>query len=451
MSPAARNPARHERSNEHEDPRDPDRNRRRHQRLARGDRPRQAPPAARDRRPRMDGTASDLRLRDRAPRGRDRRRHRRGRPRLRAQLLRALAPRPARLQRMGRAGAGGRPAVEATRHRAGRRPLGRADSLAHRSRRRPAPLPPQRDPRHPHRARVRLRRPRPPARLRREQALARMVQPNAGRARAGAVRAVPAEPAPDRSRRRHTRATARPHPRADRRAHRRGRPHRLPRRRQLLHAGADAPRESRRRRTRRGGGTAHPRAHPRLRRGEPDRLPRRPRPRYRSAPRRAEACPSTPSGGGRVIAFETSTRINRPIEDVFSYVSDPLNFPRWNSAVQAVRKTSAGENGVRSTYVMERELPTTGRAINELEVVASERPSEFVIRATAGPTPFLYRYRFAAENDETVIQLDAEVELPGAAALLPQLARRAVRKGVEDNFATLKQILETARRRSRIA
>ena len=147
-----------------------------------------------------------------------------------------------------------------------------------------------------------------------------------------------------------------------------------------------------------------------------------------------------------MIAFETSTRINRPIEDVFSYVSDPLNFPRWNSAVQAVRKTSAGANDTGSTYVMERELPTTGRAINELEVVASERPSEFAIRATTGPTPFMYRYRFTAENGETVMQLEAEVELPRAAALLPQLAQRAVKKGVDDNFATLKQILEATGR-----
>jgi uncharacterized protein YndB with AHSA1/START domain len=146
-----------------------------------------------------------------------------------------------------------------------------------------------------------------------------------------------------------------------------------------------------------------------------------------------------------VIAFETSTRIDRPIEEVFSYVSDPLNFPRWNSAVQAVRKTSAGEDGASSTYLMERQLPT-GRAANELEVVASERPREFVIRATAGPTPFLYRYRFSAEDDETVIQLDAEVKLSGPTALLGQLARRAVKKGVDDNFATLKQILEAARR-----
>jgi uncharacterized protein YndB with AHSA1/START domain len=145
-----------------------------------------------------------------------------------------------------------------------------------------------------------------------------------------------------------------------------------------------------------------------------------------------------------MIAFETDVRIDRPIDSVFAYVSDPLNFPRWNSAVQTVRKTSVAENGVASTYLMERELPS-GRAVNELEVVASESPREFAIRATAGPTPFLYRYRFAAENGVTIMKLDAQVELPGAAALLPHLARRAVKGGVDDNLATLKQILEAAR------
>jgi len=145
-----------------------------------------------------------------------------------------------------------------------------------------------------------------------------------------------------------------------------------------------------------------------------------------------------------MITFETSTPINRPSEDVFAYVSDPRNFPRWNSAVEAVRKTSAGDTGVASTYLMERALPT-GRAINELEVVTREWPREFTIRTTAGPTPFRYRYAFSAENDATVVHLNAEVDLIGPVALLPQLARRAVKKGVDDNLATLKQILEAAR------
>ena len=146
-----------------------------------------------------------------------------------------------------------------------------------------------------------------------------------------------------------------------------------------------------------------------------------------------------------MIAFETDVQIDRPIEEVFAYVSDPLKFPHWNSAVQAVRKTSADANGVAATYSMERDLPG-GRAVNELEVVESERPHEFAIRATAGPTPFLYHYRFTTENDATVVTLDAQVELPGAAALLPALARRAVKKGVDDNLTTLKHVLEAARR-----
>lgn len=145
-----------------------------------------------------------------------------------------------------------------------------------------------------------------------------------------------------------------------------------------------------------------------------------------------------------MIAFETEVGIDRPVEEVFAFVSDPLNIPRWNSAVEAVDKTSAGENGGASTYSMERKLPT-GRAVNELEVVASEPPRTFAIRTTAGPTPFLYRYQFSAENGETVMKLEAEVELPGAAAFLPQLARRLVKKGVNDNLATLKEIVEAAR------
>jgi uncharacterized protein YndB with AHSA1/START domain len=146
-----------------------------------------------------------------------------------------------------------------------------------------------------------------------------------------------------------------------------------------------------------------------------------------------------------VISFKTSVRIQCPIEEVFSYVSDPLTFPRWNSAVDAVRKTSAAENGVRAIYSMERQLPT-GHAVNQLEVVASEPPERFAIRTTAGPTPFLYRYHFSAEEGATIVSLDAEVELPGAAALLPPIARRLVKNGVDSNFATLKQILEMPRR-----
>jgi uncharacterized protein YndB with AHSA1/START domain len=142
-----------------------------------------------------------------------------------------------------------------------------------------------------------------------------------------------------------------------------------------------------------------------------------------------------------VISFETSVQIERPIDEVFAYVSDPENFPRWNSAVRTVRKTSSGDEPVGSTYAMTRVLPT-GRAENELEIAVYERPREFGIRTLSGPTPFVYRYTLSPRHGGTFVELDAEVELSGAPALVGPLARRAVKRGVDDNFATLKDVLE---------
>jgi hypothetical protein len=74
--------------------------------------------------------------------------------------------------------------------------------------------------------------------------------------------------------------------------------------------------------------------------------------------------------------------------------------------------------------------------------VTREAPYEFAIRTTSGPTPFVYRYGFGVENGETIVRLDARVELGGIAAAMPQLARGAVKRGVDDNLAALKLILE---------
>jgi ligand-binding SRPBCC domain-containing protein len=142
-----------------------------------------------------------------------------------------------------------------------------------------------------------------------------------------------------------------------------------------------------------------------------------------------------------VISFEASVRIERPIEEVFAFVSDPTQFPRWNSAVEAVHGAPGAGGGLGSTYSMQRVLPA-GRVENRLEVFSRDYPAEFGIRTTSGPTPFVYRYRFARDGAGTVVHLDASVELPGVAAVLGPLAARGVRRGVDANFAALKRTLE---------
>jgi hypothetical protein len=142
-----------------------------------------------------------------------------------------------------------------------------------------------------------------------------------------------------------------------------------------------------------------------------------------------------------VITFETSVHIRRPIQEVFGFVSDPTRFPLWNSAVQAVHRIPGETSERGSTYSMERDLPT-GRVQNQLEVFARERPTTFGIRTTSGPTPFSYRYRFGSDGGDTVVHLDATVDLPGVAVAFGPLAARRVRRGVDANFASLKRALE---------
>ena len=140
-----------------------------------------------------------------------------------------------------------------------------------------------------------------------------------------------------------------------------------------------------------------------------------------------------------MIRVTTSVTIDRPILDVFAYVSEPRNFPAWNSAVDDVRPLSLGGPGVGSIYAMQRQLPT-GRAANRLEVVIRNPPLEFAIRTISGPTPFLYRYRFSADDTVTVVEFGGDVDLPSVAGI----AARFLRRGVDHNLATLKLILEAA-------
>jgi hypothetical protein len=142
-----------------------------------------------------------------------------------------------------------------------------------------------------------------------------------------------------------------------------------------------------------------------------------------------------------MTGFVTSVRIGRPIEDVYAYLADPLNFSHWNSAVRALWQTVGPSRGKGPSYAMERVLPG-GPVRSGLEVFARERPTDFGIRTTSGPTPFSYRYRLRTQDAETVVRLDATVALDHAPSALRRLAARAVKGGVDANLAVLKHTLE---------
>ena len=118
--------------------------------------------------------------------------------------------------------------------------------------------------------------------------------------------------------------------------------------------------------------------------------------------------PISPSSS--LTRFTTSVRIARPVDAVFAFVADPRTFPDWNSAVESVVATSRPTPAVGARYDMSRLLPD-GRASNELEIVTSDP------RASSSSGRRAARRRLS-------------------------VAARAVKRGVDTNFATLRAILE---------
>jgi uncharacterized protein YndB with AHSA1/START domain len=62
-----------------------------------------------------------------------------------------------------------------------------------------------------------------------------------------------------------------------------------------------------------------------------------------------------------MATFQNTVTIRRPVEDVFAFLADFENVPRWNKAILRTRKTSPGPVGVGTTYRQVRTVPARAR------------------------------------------------------------------------------------------
>jgi uncharacterized protein YndB with AHSA1/START domain len=78
-----------------------------------------------------------------------------------------------------------------------------------------------------------------------------------------------------------------------------------------------------------------------------------------------------------VATFENTVLIARPIEDVFAFLSDLENVPKWNYAIVETRKVSTGPIVVGTTYQQIRSVPS--RSEERLEITTYSPPRRLEI------------------------------------------------------------------------
>ncbi len=130
--------------------------------------------------------------------------------------------------------------------------------------------------------------------------------------------------------------------------------------------------------------------------------------------------------------------IERPVSEVFAFISDPENLPRWNYYVIGCTTLDAGPARVGSTYRLVRKSDTRVFAVTEFK-----QDRRLVIRFRA-PTPPL-EIRFTVEPTKSGTRLTDEWELKGIAGFVASFARAPIRRAVGDNLGKLKELLQTGR------
>ena len=141
-----------------------------------------------------------------------------------------------------------------------------------------------------------------------------------------------------------------------------------------------------------------------------------------------------------MATFENIVVIRRPIEEVFGFLADFENVPRWNYAISETRKLSQGPVGVGTIYQQVRSVPS--RSEERFEVTAYDPPRQLEIRGQLGPFPSRLSYALDAVPEGTMLTNSVEFELRGPGRLLGRVAVPRVRDAVATNLRKLKELLE---------
>lgn len=144
------------------------------------------------------------------------------------------------------------------------------------------------------------------------------------------------------------------------------------------------------------------------------------------------------------IDVSTSTVIGRPRDEVAAYVIDYRNDPVWIGGIS--ESELLGEAELSRGSRVRRVASFLGKRIEYVnEVVRLEPGSALEMRSVKSPFPMRITYAFADVPGGTEASVRVEGEPGRFYRIGGPLMRRAVRRSIDRDVATLKQTLESAR------
>jgi uncharacterized protein YndB with AHSA1/START domain len=142
-----------------------------------------------------------------------------------------------------------------------------------------------------------------------------------------------------------------------------------------------------------------------------------------------------------MITFQTDVQFDRPVEQVFAYLTTSSNHPRWDfTAVEMNQKEPGAWH--KGTHFHEVRNFQGRRMDIQSQIVVFEPNKRMEIQSLTEPA-FLGTWIFTPVNGGSRLTYRAEMQYKGMMRLMEPLIRAPFLKQLDANFRNLKVVLET--------
>jgi uncharacterized protein YndB with AHSA1/START domain len=142
-----------------------------------------------------------------------------------------------------------------------------------------------------------------------------------------------------------------------------------------------------------------------------------------------------------MIKAEKSMVVNRSVEDVFAYVGDQTNAPRWQAGLVEVRRLTDGPPRLGTRHTLVRTF--LGRRMEaDNEYIAYVPGERITFKTTSGPMPLEASYLVEPTVGGTRLTSRIEMEATGFLSLAEPLIAAGLGREMDAAFRKLKGLLE---------
>ncbi len=146
-----------------------------------------------------------------------------------------------------------------------------------------------------------------------------------------------------------------------------------------------------------------------------------------------------------MVTNEKIITINRPVAEVFAYVSDLASGPEWQPGLVEVRRITPSPAGVGTQYNGVRKF--MGRKMDSvIEFTTYEPNKKLVFKSVSGNSPLVQSFLFEPTAEGTKLIARLELQTSGLMGLAEPLIASSLRRDVDANYENLKNLLENQTR-----